>query len=159
MRFVVQHGHTTGARRSSTYRSWDSMKLRCLNPKQDSYKYYGGRGIKIAERWLKFANFLADMGPKPSPKHTIDRFPDKDGDYRPGNCRWATVAEQNRNYSRNHLITLGAVTLTVTDHALARGLEPDDVFKRLRRGWDLERAFGPYMRKRRDRKPAAGCSK
>ncbi len=76
------------------YRTWSSMKTRCNNPKVWSFKYYGGRGIKICERWTKsFWDFLSDMGPKPTPKHSIDRI-DSNGDYEPKNCRWATVEMQ-----------------------------------------------------------------
>jgi hypothetical protein len=75
------------------------MKNR-MRPTHDSFKYYGGRGIKVCERWLRYENFLADMGRKPSPIHSIDRI-DADGHYEPGNCRWATPAEQTKNRRRS----------------------------------------------------------
>src|SRR5258708_38338927 len=95
-----KHGHAGAADRNvrrdtPTYRSWRAMKERCLNPKAIGYKAYGGRGIKICDRWLLFENFLADMGERPAGK-TIDRK-DNDGDYELGNCRWATKDEQMRN--------------------------------------------------------------
>ena len=93
------HGHTIGGR-SRVYRSWTSMKSRCRYPRTWNYKHYGGRGIKVCDRWANsFENFLADMGERPQGK-TLDRFPDPDGNYEPGNCRWATATEQNNNISR-----------------------------------------------------------
>lgn len=87
---------THGASYSRTYKSWISMKSRCSNKNLPCYRWYGGRGIKFAKRWRKFENFLADMGERP-PTTSLDRFPDNDGDYKPGNCRWATPHQQMAN--------------------------------------------------------------
>jgi len=80
---------------TGTYETWRGMKGRCLNKKRNDYKYYGGRGIKVCERWLEFKNFLDDMGERPEGK-TLDRK-DNDGNYEPSNCRWATKQEQQLN--------------------------------------------------------------
>lgn len=96
----LSHGHNRVGRRTPEYRSWVGMIQRCTNPKAENYARYGGRGVTVCERWHDFTNFLADMGPKPSPKHTIDRIDNEKG-YEPGNCRWATVTEQNRNQRRH----------------------------------------------------------
>lgn len=86
-----------GAHSNPLYSHWKAMMTRCYNPKSNTYKNYGGRGIRVCERWRESAlNFYEDMGNKPSAAHTVDRI-DVDGDYQPDNCRWATPAEQSRN--------------------------------------------------------------
>jgi hypothetical protein len=93
---------THGLYRSPEYQTWVHMLSRCKYPSVHRYRDYGGRGIKVCDRWLKFVNFYEDMGPRPSPRHSIDRK-EVDGDYEPGNCRWATPAEQNQNQRRTKM--------------------------------------------------------
>jgi hypothetical protein len=97
---ITQANTTHGNCGTPEYISWQAMKARCYYPKNPDWRNYGGRGIAVCDRWRNsFENFLADMGPRPEGK-SIDRFPDKDGNYEPGNCRWATMKEQQNN--RNH---------------------------------------------------------
>lgn len=92
----LKHGHKTGAGRSPEYSSWRNMIARCTNPKNNRFRYYGARGIGVCTRWLLFVNFLADMGSRP-PGTSLDRYPNRHGNYEPGNCRWATPHEQEQN--------------------------------------------------------------
>jgi hypothetical protein len=95
---TLRHGHARrGGSRSPEYRSWQNMLQRCTNPKDQDWKNWGGRGIRVCDRWLhSFENFFVDMGRKPSPAHSIDRS-NNDGNYEPGNCCWATAKEQRAN--------------------------------------------------------------
>lgn len=98
----MTHGESAKGRVSVEYSTWRCMLTRCTNPKVASYKNYGGRGIKVCDRWANsFENFLADMGRRPSAQNSLDRFPNNDGDYEHGNCRWATRTEQGLNTRRS----------------------------------------------------------
>lgn len=97
------------ANKSPEYFIWKSIRGRCNNPKDTAFDNYGGRGIALCDRWNDFALFLEDVGPRPSPNHSLDRI-DNDGNYEPSNCRWATKAEQNNNKRSNHAITFQGQT-------------------------------------------------
>lgn len=119
---------------------WYDMIRRCSNPNDVGYEQYGGRGISVCERWRgDFSAFFADVGPRPSPKHSIDRK-DNDGDYEPSNCRWATQAEQMRNTQRSILLTLDGKTQCLRDWARQLGITDGSLRKRLEK-WGLRRAL------------------
>jgi hypothetical protein len=117
------------------------MIQRCTNPSLKSYPGYGGRGIKICDRWrTSFAAFLADMGERPEGA-SLDRI-DNDGDYEPGNVRWATQAEQNRNQRRSRWLEYAGVSLPLADWAAALGLNYHTLHNRVTQsGWPVERAL------------------
>lgn len=136
----VRHGHSIRGRKSAEYRCWQAMIARCTNPRQTGYHNYGGRGIMICERWQSFENFIADMGPRPSPRHSLDRK-DNNGHYEPGNCRWATKIEQDNNRRTNRLIEFGGRTLSITQWARELGVHPVTLHIRLKNGWTVEKTL------------------
>lgn len=141
---TLKHGNARRGKRSPEYRSWLAMRWRCENPKATKYPQYGGRGIRICRRWASFANFLADMGPKPGPQFTLHRL-DNDGNYEPGNCRWADPPAQCRNKRNNHFITFGGRSMCVTDWERHLGFPRSLVQSRLVLGWTIEAALTtPY---------------
>ena len=92
----IKHGHARDGKLTQEYNSWMAMHKRCRQPTTRDFEHYGGRGITVCERWKEFANFLKDMGPKPTPSHSIDRI-NVNGNYELANCRWATTKEQAGN--------------------------------------------------------------
>ncbi|MDV2997668.1 MAG: hypothetical protein N4J56_007373 [Chroococcidiopsis sp. SAG 2025] len=121
------------------------MIRRCTNPNSDNWHRYGGRGIKVAERWKDFNNFLANMGERPSLKHKLDRI-NNDGDYEPGNCCWKTQKEQMRNTSVNRIIIAWGRSQTLTEWAEETGIKIATISKRLKCGWDSEKALSVPVR-------------
>jgi len=134
------HGHHVGGKESPELMAWHGMITRCTNPKSDSWKHYGGRGIKVCARWLRFQNFIADMGLKPSRLHSLDRV-NNNGDYEPSNCRWATTQQQSRNKRTTRLLAHGGHVLPLCEWAERTGIESEAILARLRRGWTIARAL------------------
>jgi hypothetical protein len=132
---------------SPEFSSWKSLKERCMNETSKDYPRYGGRGIKVCERWQKFENFYADMGPRPSPEHTIDRK-DNNGPYEPRNCRWATLEEQGNNKRNNVRLSFGGATKTVAQWSREIGIPYDVIHHRLRSGWSVDAALTRPVRQR-----------
>jgi hypothetical protein len=133
--------------RTLTYGVWYAMRQRCINPKYSNYRHYGARGITVCTRWDEsFSAFIEDMGLQP-PGLQIDRI-DNAGNYEPGNCRWTTPAENNRNHGRNRNYTLHGETKCLTDWAAQAGMSYQALQNRLTLGWNFEEAINtPILRR------------
>lgn len=143
----AKHGHTRmvdgRTTYSRTYLCWRNMRNRCSMPSNKDFLHYGGRGIKVCDRWDGvggFVNFLADMGECPD-KFTLDRL-DVNGNYEPSNCKWVSRVENQRNQRRAKTITWNGITKHFLDWAKELGLNPETLRARVfRHGWDLDRAM------------------
>jgi hypothetical protein len=117
------------------------MMTRCRNPKCSQFKNYGARGITVCERWREFINFYTDMGPKPTPSHSLDRI-DPNGMYEPTNCRWATPTEQSENKRDTVRVAFDGETLTLCEWARRLGIKRSTLDYRLHvAGWSIEDAL------------------
>lgn len=125
---------THGLTKAPEYRVWTHLKGRCLNPKDKSFANYGGRGVTVCAEWeSSFAAFLRDMGPRPSPKHSIDRI-DVNAGYYPGNCRWVTADVQQNNRRNNRVLTRDGSSLTLAQWARRLNIQESTIERRLARG-------------------------
>ena len=140
---------THGLSRSRIYDTWSNMKSRCQNPNNVAYKYYGGRGIAVCERWQRFENFIADMG-FPDDDQEIDRI-DNDGNYEPGNCRWATRRQQQNHRRVNKYIEYRGHTRTVSEWARIMNIHRNTLDKRLATGVPIPEALKKGKREMRQR--------
>lgn len=122
------------------YRTWTNMKRRCSDSKAKNFDIYGGRGISVCNRWLIFKNFADDMGPKPSPKHTLDRI-NSNGNYEASNCRWADSLTQGRNTSRVKLIEYKGESKCLPHWAATLGIKKATLKSRIKAGWSIEKSF------------------
>jgi len=137
---ILTHGCSIMGQRTPEYRAWCGMRERCSNESHHAYSSYGGRGIQVCERWNSFESFLEDMGPRPTPKHSLDRI-DNDGNYCPENCRWATKLQQTRNRRTSDMLTINGRQVHLHDAAHAACLAPRTLKARLRSGWPLAEAL------------------
>jgi hypothetical protein len=130
-----------GMWRSKEFKAWDSMQQRCHNPRNKDYHRYGARGIQVCRRWRKaFLEFYNDMGPSPSPQHSIDRVNPNRGYYKK-NCRWATPVEQQNNIRSNRRITYRGRTQTVAQWGRELGFKSRQALAWRLDRWPVERAF------------------
>jgi len=144
------HGMTRNGKRDmqSIYVRWKSMKNRCSNPANPAFNNYGGRGIKVCERWQTFESFYADMGDPPEGM-TMDRI-DNNGDYEPGNVRWATMSEQRKNQRPKRVIDTPAGPMLIPDAARKYGIKLKTLYWRMDNGWPILKALdiGPWASRR-----------
>lgn len=150
----MKHGHAKRGQHSNTYSRWESMKRRCTNPHEKSWPDYGGRGIKICDRWLNsYQAFLDDMGECP-PGLSIERR-DNAKDYEPGNCYWATNRQQSSNRRSNVFLEFAGKRMTLMEWANEKGMSFDALRARVvRLKWPLERALTePVVMGRRRKEP------
>lgn len=152
------HGYACKGKLSPTWVSWQSMLSRCNNKNAKGFERYGGRGIRVCERWLKFENFLLDMGERQKGK-TIDRI-DVNGNYEPENCRWASIMEQCNNKRSNRFLLLNGSKITVAEASRKYGINYETLISRItQRGWSDEKAVIAPIEVNRKRVPCAEKAK
>lgn len=145
----LKHGRCSGRRIAPVWTIWSGIRQRCTNPKAPAFPRYGGRGVTMCERWRSFAAFLADVGERPSPGHSIDRI-DNDRGYEPGNVRWATDTEQNRNRRDNRRVEFRGENLTLGEWAERTGIRYSTLRRRIAElRWPTERALTEPIREHR----------
>jgi hypothetical protein len=144
----VKHGHARKLTTTAEYEIWCGIKKRCLNKRNHAYMRYGGRGISICDLWrTDFTAFLAHIGPRPGPEFSIDRI-NNDGNYEPGNVRWATAATQGRNTSTNLTLVAFGRSQNIADWASETGIKYRTIMSRLRKGVDVETALSSPIKSR-----------
>lgn len=164
------HREVTGARskidnrkhglcNTPTYNSWHGMQARCHCSSNKDYPRYGARGIYVCARWRdSFENFLADMGERPSPQHSLDRWPDNNGPYAPDNCRWATVKEQARNRRTTRRVIFNGEEVSLSECCETLRVHYATATQRMGRGWSVEDALlVPAGQKRAGANDHQGC--
>lgn len=149
------HSHTETRKASPEYTAWWGAIQRCETKGHRSYQHYGARGIRMCERWRRsFEAFLDDMGYRPSPDHSIDRI-DVNGDYEPGNVRWATSTEQERNKRSSRFVTAMGDTKTVVEWSEVTGIPAPTIYRRLNKGLSPEEAIAMPVDIRKSHKKAS----
>jgi hypothetical protein len=136
----MKHGQAKRGKLTPLYTRWAGIKQRCLDKNHVAYANYGGRGIKLHKAWHDFAVFAAEIPPMPSSKHHIDRIDNSKG-YVPGNVRWVTQAENNRNSRRCHSVTINGKTQPLFAWLKHYGMSRSTYDARIRRGWSIEEAL------------------
>lgn len=133
---ITTHGKTN----TPEYRIWTAIIQRCCNKNNPTWDLYGGRGIAVSKRWLKFENFILDMGVRPSNKHSIDRIDNSKG-YNRTNCRWSLSTEQQRNKRTSRLLTCNGITKNLVEWVSTTGIPGSTITNRLSRGWSEQKTL------------------
>lgn len=141
LRRSTKHGDSLSSGCHSLYYVWANMIQRCENPKRQDYRFYGARGISVCDRWRTYALFREDVEPTYHRGLKLDRFPNKTGNYEPGNFRWATQQQQCRNQISNRMVTHDGITLNVSEWAERTGIRASVIYKRFKRGWCVHDAL------------------
>lgn len=144
---VRRHGFAGRGKKTAEYHAWRNAKERCHNPKNDSYFRYGARGISVCDRWRNsFESFFADMGHRPSSRHSLDRK-NNNGNYEPGNCRWATRQEQARNTRRGVFVIYKGTKMPLIQASIESGISSVTLHNRIKANWPEDRIFVPKVYK------------
>lgn len=147
---LIARASTHRMSKTRAYGIWNGILNRCNNKNVAAYPRYGGRGIKVCDRWMRFEPFYLDMGEPPA-NYSIERK-DNDGDYCPENCVWATRLEQNRNSRKNVYLTINGVTKCISEWASIIGVKSGTLHARIKRGWTVEAAVNPALKRPRKAK-------
>lgn len=140
---LFKHGHARAKNNSPEYRAWAAARERCTNPNKKNWNRYGGRGIRMCQEWMdSFEAFFIHIGPRPSSEYSLDRHPNNDGNYEPGNVRWATRGEQGRNTRTTRFLVINGEEMCLSDAAIKFGKHRKYISRRLAKGWSPERAVG-----------------
>jgi hypothetical protein len=147
--------------KTAEYEAWQGILSRCYNKNKKHYPRYGGRGIRVCDQWINsYEHFLADVGRRPSSMHSLDRFPDNDGNYEPGNVRWATDKQQANNKSNNRILEIYGKKMTMSEWSDISGIHVSVILRRLTKGWSRKSAvFTPIAETQHRMLTVEGVSK
>jgi hypothetical protein len=145
VKLMTTHGFGSSKNRVPEYTLWINIKARCYNKNNPDYKKWGAKGVSMCDRWLNsFEDFFEDVGRRPSDIHSLDRYPNKSGNYEPGNVRWATSKEQARNTIRNRIIKYDNKEMIVSDWLKVLKVPQTSFYRQLRLGLDAVAIFNMY---------------
>lgn len=138
----IKHGMARGGQVSPEHACWSAMLSRCENPNDAAFDAYGGAGVEVCEAWHSFVKFYADVVRRPSPNHSLDRYPNPHGNYEPGNVRWATAQQQSRNRRTNVLVQYRGRQMCLAEACELAGIKYGTAYMRMQRGWSAAEIFG-----------------